>query len=374
MESGNFRILLVEDQERHRKIYAEAITQSLGATVDFALDGATALTKMRAEEPPDMVLLDLEMPGLSGEEVLAGIRAEHRLRYTPVIILTGRTSQETQMALLDSGADDFIEKGAPPEILIARLKAQMRHKLAVDRLERLALDRDLFAAGVLQDIGTIKWTIVTLCRSAKEILARDPIGEQASLLMNLDKLTAHGTRLGAYANDVIQSVRETHRAPQIAAQDVKALCEWAVEVLGTAEEADAPKIRLELATAINPVLADKSFLRLAVLNIVQHAVKQAVPGSTVTLTVSQSDATGEGEALGRKFLTTRIADDGPPLTARQLATIFRPTSRDSDDGQGISIGLAMVAKVVTKMGGRVSAAAGDDGKGTAFEVTLPKAE
>src|SRR5690606_17618543 len=159
------------------RIYAEAITQSLGATVDFAADGEAALAPMPAEQPPDMVILDLEMPGAAGEAVLAGIRAEHRPRYTPGILLTGRTSPATQLTLLDNGADDFIEKGAPPEILIARLKAQIRHKLAVDRLERLALDRDLFAAGVLQDLGTIKWTIVTLCRNAKEILARDPVGE-----------------------------------------------------------------------------------------------------------------------------------------------------------------------------------------------------
>src|SRR6185437_5131209 len=103
---------------------------------------------------------------------------------------------------------------------------QLRHKLALDRLERLALDRDLFAAGVLSDIGTTKWTIVSLCRQAKTSLEDDPEARRPEILQVLDKLSAHASRLGGYAADVIQSVRETHRTPRIQPQDPGALLAW----------------------------------------------------------------------------------------------------------------------------------------------------
>lgn len=373
-ETGTFRILLVEDQVRHQQIYAQAITDSLSATVDFAVDGITALAKMRADEPPDMVILDLEIPELSGEEVLAGIRADHRLRYTPVIILTGLSSEDMQMKLLELGADDFIEKGAAPEILIARLKAQMRHKLAVDRLERLALDRDLFAAGVLQDIGTIKWTIVNHCRQAKEILARDPIGEKDELLAHLDKLTAHGTRLGAYASDVIQSVRETHRSPQIQTQNLRALCEWTAEVSSTTEDGAAAGFKLVFEGDIKPVLADKSFLRLALLNIVQNAVKFANPDVPLVITVSQELLPKAVDPLARQYVTTHIRDNGLGITDRQLQQIFRQAARTGDADGDLSIGLALVAKVMAKMNGHVTAGRVAGGTGSVMSFSLPVAE
>lgn len=370
-------ILLVEDQVRHQKVYEAAIQDALDASVRFAVTGKEALHILSREEPPDLVILDLEIPELRGEEVLKKIKGDPRLRFIPVIILTGLSGFEKQMELLDMGADDFIEKGAPPLILIARLKAQLRHKLAVDRLERLALDRDLFAAGVLQDIGAIKWTIVSLCRNAKDALKRDPVAEKPQLLGFLDKLSSHGSRLGAYASDVIQSVRETHRTPQIAAQDVDKLLDWVSEVL-TTEADQAKKLDWKAEGPLKPVLADRSFLRLAILNIVQNAVKFARPEVPLQITVTQSSHDNPEDSRGRRFLTTCIKDNGRGMQEKDLSQIFQPYVRGAEastegSGGGFSIGLAVVSKVMVKMGGRVWAEKRQDGPGTVMCIDLPEA-
>ncbi len=369
-------ILLVEDQVRHQKVYEAAIQDAMDASVRFAVTGKEALYVLSREEPPDLIILDLEIPELRGEEVLAKVKADPRLRFIPVIILTGLSGFEKQMELLDMGADDFIEKGAPPLILIARIKAQLRHKLAVDRLERLALDRDLFAAGVLQDISAIKWTIVSLCRNAKDSLRRDPVSEREQLLGYLDKLGSHASKLGAYASDVIQSVRETHRTPQIASQEVDKLLDWVSEVLMT--EADqAKKLHWTSAETLKPVLADKSFLRLALLNIMQNAVKFARPDVPLEITVAQISHDNPEDPRGRRFVTTRVTDNGRGMQEKDLTQIFQPYVRGAEANEGsaggFSIGLAVVSKVMVKMGGRVWAEKRTDGPGTVMCLDLPEA-
>ena len=364
-----FRVLLIEDQVRHQQIYRETLSEHLGVEVLIAGDSEAALGLLAAEHAPDLVLLDLEIPGTSGEQLLRQIRTTHHLSAVPVVVLTGHTELEKQMELLEHGADDFIEKGGPPEVLIARLKTQMRHKLALDRLEQLALDRDLFAAGVLSDIGSLKGAIVALCRQAKDALTRDPAGEKTAVCGQLDKLCEHASRLGAYASEVIQSVRDTYRQPVAAAQEIGPLLDWVASVLAAGDPA-SPAPLWHAPVPLAPVLADPSFLRLALLNIMQSALKRVPLSAPLTLTVTQAPAPTTGDGTGRRLLTTRICDNGCAVAPADLPGLFDPFLQTGDSG---GFGLALVAKVVAKMGGLVRAepAAPAEGTGLALSLDLP---
>lgn len=373
MRTEPFEILFIEDQVRHQKVYQQAISDHLPACVRFAADGNEAMAIIESDRPPDLVILDLEMPKVRGEQVLERIKGDYRLRYTPVIILTGHGSFETQMELLEKGADDFIEKGATPEVLIARLKAQMRHKLAVDRLERAALDRDLFAAGVLQDIGGIKWSIVSLCRQAKEKIKAAPRDHQAEIRDCLDKLAAHGAKIGQYAHDVIQSVRDTQRPSVIAPQEVRKLVEWVGDILASGGEATASRIVWELATDLTPVLADRNYLKLALLNIVQHMLRSGGTGPARVIRVTQEPVTASPDTLNRRLVRTLFHDEATTLAERDIAKLFEPYTRGASTS-GFNLGLSLVAKVTAKMGGQVFARAGQGGKGVIYAVELPVAD
>lgn len=361
-------ILMVEDQKRHQKIYQDAITSQLDATITFAEDGDQALAMVQREPQPDIVILDLEMPRLSGEEVLSHIKKNPRLRYTPVIVLTGHGGPDKQLQLLEAGADDFLEKGATPEILLARLKAQIRHKLAMDRLERAALDRDLFAAGVLQDIGNIKWSIISHCRQAKTLLrqaAPTPVDEVVKVY---EKLQEHAGKIGQYAHDIIQSVRDTQRAATPVAQDMKQIVEWLGDILATSSGSNDQALAFELAPDLAPVLADRNYLRLAALNIIQHALlagrldHRSGPRRFV---ITQEQAPAAGGL--RPLLRTRFADPDSKITAREAADLFVPYG-----GHGsYSLGLSLVAKVMAKMGGRALAEPLQGGQGLAYVLELP---
>ncbi len=375
-----YRILMVDDVTRYHHLYEMAITDALPAEVQFATNGVEALEKLDAPVPYDLLILDLNMPKLGGEETLTRIRQDPNLDIMPVIILTGDTDQDTHRRLLEIGADDFIEKGAPPEIFVSRLKAQMRHKLALDRLTRIAVDMDIFAAGVLHDIRNLETNIVTICELTREYLSEDPKKHQAQIDQDFASLEQRADSLGRYAREVIDMVRETRKELKLSPQQLQPLIEWAMKVAAP-QKAGLKDVTLtwEVKGALAPVIADKHFLQLALLNLVQNAVKYRRPGSQPHIVVSQGAGRPDlsGVAGVGSGLVTSLSDNGIGIKQGELRKVFEPfvrgSNRSKKDG-GFGLGLSLVAKVMSTMHGRVWAELPADGKpGTVMCLELPGA-
>ena len=115
------RVLVVDDDSQMLKAVTDALS-ARGYEVLKAGNGETALS-LAAEEDLDLVLLDLGLPGLEGQEVIGRLRAWSDL---PVIIISVRDSQEEKVAALDAGADDFITKPFGMKELLARMRAVRR--------------------------------------------------------------------------------------------------------------------------------------------------------------------------------------------------------------------------------------------------------
>jgi len=114
-------ILVVEDEPTLRETLAEAL-ETDGFRVATAADGAAALALFRAE-PPDLVLLDLMLPELSGLEVTRVIRAESNV---PIVMLTARGSEVDKVVGLGLGADDYVTKPFSLRELSARIRGIFR--------------------------------------------------------------------------------------------------------------------------------------------------------------------------------------------------------------------------------------------------------
>lgn len=114
-------ILVVDDELNIRDLVGMYLTAA-GYRVEQAEDGIEALVKFRARRP-DLVVLDLMLPGMDGAKVCDAIRAESR---TPVIMLTARDTDLDKVAMLESGADDYVTKPFSPSELVARVKAVLR--------------------------------------------------------------------------------------------------------------------------------------------------------------------------------------------------------------------------------------------------------
>jgi sigma-B regulation protein RsbU (phosphoserine phosphatase) len=120
------RVLIVDDNTASRRLLAAAL-KSAGFTALQAADGADALSAI-AKSPPDLVLLDLEMPGLTGTETCERIRAhsDPRVREVPVVMLTAHDSEEEEVRCLEAGANDFVAKPVGRAALTARIQTQLR--------------------------------------------------------------------------------------------------------------------------------------------------------------------------------------------------------------------------------------------------------
>lgn len=118
------RILVVDDDEAIRLQLAWQL-EADGYAVAVADSGTAALEALRAQ-PPDLMVLDLTMPGLPGLDVLRTVRAAASTQRLPVIVLSGRSAEEDRVIGLDSGADDYLVKPFAPGELGARVRSLLR--------------------------------------------------------------------------------------------------------------------------------------------------------------------------------------------------------------------------------------------------------
>ena len=126
------RILLVDDVEGSRRILEAKLTAEYYQVVS-AEDGATALD-LAAREPPDIILLDVLMPGMDGLQVCRVLKADSALKHIPVVLLTALDSREARLEGLEAGADEFLSKPIDDVMLFARLRSLARLKVMIDEL------------------------------------------------------------------------------------------------------------------------------------------------------------------------------------------------------------------------------------------------
>lgn len=128
-------ILLVDDDPGAIRLMGR-ILQGLG-NISFATSGEEAL-RFADTTPPDLILLDVEMRGLSGFRVLDALRARDRMANVPVLFVSAHGSADFQLSAFESGASDFIVKPVIAPLLVARVAAHLRQKRMVDGLRQEA--------------------------------------------------------------------------------------------------------------------------------------------------------------------------------------------------------------------------------------------
>jgi two-component system KDP operon response regulator KdpE len=128
------RVLIVEDEQPLLRALAMNLT-ARGYDVVEAATGTRALTAAAAQ-PPEVILLDLGLPDLTGFDVIKGVRAYSR---TPIIVLSARTGSSDKVTALDLGADDYVTKPFSIDELLARVRAATRRATPADGLTTLRI-------------------------------------------------------------------------------------------------------------------------------------------------------------------------------------------------------------------------------------------
>jgi DNA-binding response OmpR family regulator len=157
------RVLVVEDDPDIVELLSHYLQQA-GWTVTVATEGRAALARLR-EDSFDLLVLDLQIPGIDGLGVCAAVRADPRLQDLPVVMLTARGDEADRVLGLEMGADDYVVKPFSPKELMARIQALFR------RVERRPADGGVLGRGPLRidrERHTVHWGGQAVALTAKE--------------------------------------------------------------------------------------------------------------------------------------------------------------------------------------------------------------
>jgi sigma-B regulation protein RsbU (phosphoserine phosphatase) len=158
-DNSHAELLVVDDDAMSRRVLAQLLSAA-GYNCRVSNDGSEALETIHAR-PPSLLLLDFDMPGLNGAEVLRRLRSDEdpTVAQIPAIMLTAHGSEQSEVSCLQAGADDFVTKPVNASVLRARIETQLRLRSMRRQLERQNdelekwrrdLERDLAAARLTQ--------------------------------------------------------------------------------------------------------------------------------------------------------------------------------------------------------------------------------
>jgi len=182
-------ILIVEDERDIAGLIKHTLERNTDSEADIVGSGDAALKAM-TERPPDLLILDLNLPVLSGTEICRIVRSRSDLKHVPVIMLTARTSEDDRVAGLEIGADDYLTKPFSLRELTARVKAVLRRTTTIEERPGVGsyrgahLTADFDAVAVSVDGASVRLTrrefelLRYLVQNKNRVISRDRLLER----------------------------------------------------------------------------------------------------------------------------------------------------------------------------------------------------
>lgn len=356
------KILIIDDEE----IVLDSCLQILsGGDYEIRTAGNGILGVDLAEKfRPDVIFVDLKMPGISGFEVLEKIQEIDPTIVT--IVITGFATIGSAVEAMQKGAFDFLPKPfTPDELRLITRRGIEKRKLVLETLalrREKELLREHFAAIVSHELKSPLAAVQQYLYSLSNELSDQLTEDQQHRFERIQ------TRIG----DLMQLIHTWLRAITVDIESIKenfAPTSIPVVISKAVESVDPHAIRKDIAirTAVQddtfPVLGDEGTLVEAVVNIVGNAVKYSPAGSHVEITAKNFD----------DEVAITIEDDGIGISSDDLPFIFEDfyTSRsDKQIEKGSGVGLALTKRIIEAHGGNVSVES-ELGEGSTFELRFP---
>lgn len=370
------QILIIEDSLTDSALI-EAILRGAGFLARTGIDGEECFEILRVFHP-DLILLDIVLPGIDGFEICARLKERVEYHDVPVIFLSSRNAKEDIVRGFESGGSDYIMKPVDARELLARIRNHIAlkksrdvieayiEKLNYEYIEREKLDflKDRFLAMISHDL---KNPIVDLQRTLEDVLASCGHGENDPMrttLMGM-KRTLEYTRL--LLNDLLDIATIESGKPELSVSEVdyRTFLEGVlVQKRPRAADRDID-INLSITGDIPPVYLDAKKITQVINNIVENALRYSPPGVPIDVLV---------DVIGRS-VRTRIVDHGSGIPEEMQKYIFdrykRVRGKNATYGEeGSGLGLAIVKNIVEAHRGTVGVSS-EPGEGTCFYFNLP---
>ena len=360
-------ILVVDDQPANLRVVSALLSRN-GFCVRTAEGGEQALemlTAPGAEPIPDLMLLDMLMPGMDGFALMAQIKQRPELLRLPVVFLTIAQDRDLLLRAFDSGAVDYVTKPFMPEELLARVNAHVGLKMARDRLERVARERQELVNLVAHDL---KNPLSSVFFATEMLLGGGIAAERVPRYLQIVRESTEDA-LG-YIRRYLETQSAQSRGrngDEHAAASLPQVLGWLDSRYSLQIEDRGSALRIANADNVPPLAIDPLVLRQVCENLISNALKYA-PGSDIDILV---------QGAGPGYWQLRVEDRGPGIPATKQGSLFKPFVRlhdnvDGDDGVSSGLGLSLARQIIVSAGGQLWYEGREQG-GARFIIELPEA-
>ena len=367
-------VLVVDDDDAVRLLIARLL-QRQQHKVTTAADGQQAWQLLH-EQPFDLVLLDVVMPGLSGPKLLAQIKADSTLAPIPVLMVSAVEDTEAIAHCLELGAEDYLVKPPNSTLLKARVEACLARKSLRDRasadLKQLQVEKagaesasqakSQFLANMSHELRTPLNAIIGYSEMIQEdLLAAD----QADLLPDLQKIHTAGNHLLALVSDILDLSKLDAGKMLMACEpiEVAVLVADLARLIQPTVAANHNTLTIECPADIGTIESDPSKIKRILLNLLSNATKFTV-GGAITLAVKRRD----------DDLVFQVRDTGIGIAPEQQQRIFHVFTQADESSTrkygGTGLGLAISQRLSHLLGGSLSVESAIH-QGATFTLSLP---
>ena len=359
-------VLVIDDEASMRDSCSQILVKS-GYHAEVAENGTIGLEKVQNLNP-DLVLIDLKMPNISGFEVLENIRD-----YDPSIIsivITGYATIESAVEAMKKGAYDFLPKPFTPDQLRIIIRRGLERRRLILETESLRREKKLIEENFITMVShQLRSPLGTIAQYFEVILGGIAGRVEPRQEEMLTKARNRLENLMGLINDWLDLARMNK---DLIVDKLKPLSVTKVleEIMTFMEpSAKKEKITLELVpySGNQLVLGDDETLAQVFLNLITNAIKYNIPNGKVKVSFEEKDA----------FVAVNVEDTGIGIAEEHLPFIFDQFYRIKKDREkkscGTGLGLSIAKKIVEAHGGSIQVAS-ELGKGSIFTVFLSKAK
>ena len=366
MEPKKPVILVIDDEESIRDSCFQVIVKD-GYQAETAKDGTEGLEKIISIHP-DMVLVDLKMPGKSGNEVLEELQTIDP-NIIPVVI-TGYGTVDSAVEAMKRGAFDFIQKPFTPEELRKIIRRSLERKKLLQETEALRQEKKILEENFITMVSHQLRSPLVAVQQYFEVILGGMAGQvEAKQEQMLNRASDRIKNLLNLINDWLDMARMNSEviADKLHPLSIKSLIEKLIDFFEPTARKECISLKLGPIPDDPHVLGNQESLEQVFSNLISNAVKYNRPGGTATIFIKEKNGS----------VVVEVQDTGIGISSEHLPFIFdqfyRVNRKEGQKTKGTGLGLSIAKKIVEAHEGTIRAVS-EPGKGTTFAVTFPRAE
>ena len=378
------KVLIVDDEERNQRIIVETLEDSYEQML--ASSGEQALSHAETFKP-DLVLLDIMMPGIDGYEVCRKIRANPDLHFTKVILVSGKAMLDERLKGYAAGADDYITETFRPRRVARKTRVFLRLTQMEKEMEEMNRDLDAkvhektrllleaeskminsakmsalgeMAGGVAHEINTPVATIILLSQQCQDLVGEEKMNVER-LAKNLKVIQLTATHIGKIVKGLRSFSRDSVNDP-FEMRSIKTIVSETMLLCGEKLKSTNLDVKVECPDVV--VECQSYQIAQILLNLIGNA-RDAVEGT------SEQWIRVEGTDFGRE-VEIRVSNSGPPIPLDVREKIFHPFFTTKGVGKGTGLGLSISKGIAEQHHGSLTLA--EDCANTTFVLRIPKTQ